>query len=116
MDEAMRCFTLNGAYACMREDHIRGSIEPGKLADITVIDRNIIKDDPEDVLNMNILMTIVDGEIVFERSHYGATIQYTASRLATTDCKLHTKQASRAYVSRSGTRRRNQAVPGGFTQ
>lgn len=67
MEEALECFTLNGAYGCLREDLIRGSIKPGKLADITVIDRNIIKNDPEDVLNMNILMTIVDGKIVFER-------------------------------------------------
>ena len=67
MEEAIRCFTLNGAYACSREDHVRGSIEPGKLADITVVDRNIIQNNPEDVLNMNILMTIVDGKIVYRR-------------------------------------------------
>jgi predicted amidohydrolase YtcJ len=67
MEEAIKAFTLYGAYACMREDKIRGSIKVGKLADITVIDRNIIKNKPEDVLNMNILMTIVDGKIVFEK-------------------------------------------------
>ena len=39
----------------------------GKLADITVIDRNIIENDPEDLLNMKILMTIVDGNVVFEK-------------------------------------------------
>jgi len=66
MEEAIRCFTLNGAYACMREDEIRGSLKAGKLADITVIDRNIVKNDPEDVLNMKIVMTIVDGRIVFD--------------------------------------------------
>ncbi len=66
MEEAIKCFTLYGAYACMREDRGRGSIKPGKLADITVIDRNIIENDPEDVLNMKILMTIVDGNVVFE--------------------------------------------------
>jgi predicted amidohydrolase YtcJ len=67
MEEAIKAFTLYGAYGCMREDKIRGSIKVGKLADITVIDRNIIKNDPEDVLNMTVLMTIVDGKIVFER-------------------------------------------------
>lgn len=67
MEEAIRCFTLNGAYACDREDDIRGSLKVGKLADITVIDRNIVKNDPEDILNMNIMMTIVDGKIVFEK-------------------------------------------------
>ena len=67
MEEAIRCFTLNGAYGCMREDKVRGSIKAGKLADITVIDRNIVKNDPTDVLKMKIMKTIVDGRIVFER-------------------------------------------------
>ena len=67
IEEAMKCFTLNAAYACLREDSIRGSIKTGKLADITIIDRNIIKNDPEDILNMDVLMTIVDGKVVFEK-------------------------------------------------
>jgi len=66
IEEAMRAFTILGAYACMREDEVRGSIKPGKLADITVIDRNIVRN-PDDLLNMEVLMTIVDGRIVFER-------------------------------------------------
>ena len=66
IEEAMRAFTMNGAYASMREDRVRGSIKPGKLADITVIDRNIL-DNPDDLLRMEIEMTIVDGRIVFER-------------------------------------------------
>ena len=67
MEEAIRCFTLHGAYGCMGEDEVRGSIKAGKLADITIIDRNIVKNDPTDVLNMKIIKTIVDGRIVFER-------------------------------------------------
>ncbi|MFC2156547.1 amidohydrolase [Acidobacteriota bacterium] len=67
MEEAIECFTLNGAYACMQEDDIRGSLKAGKLADIVVIDRNIVKNDPTDVLNMTVVMTIVDGEIVFKK-------------------------------------------------
>ena len=67
MDEAIRCFTLNGAYGCMREDSVRGTLKAGKLADIVIIDRNIVKNDPRDVLNMNVLMTIVDGRIVYKK-------------------------------------------------
>ncbi|MBN1272912.1 MAG: amidohydrolase [Candidatus Aminicenantes bacterium] len=67
MSEAIRCFTLNGAYGCMREDKIRGSLQTGKLADLVVLDRNILKNDPTDVLNMNVLMTVVDGKVVFEK-------------------------------------------------
>lgn len=67
MPEALKAYTLYGAYACNREDKIRGSLKPGKLADITVIDRNIVKNNPKDVINMEILMTIVDGEIVYKK-------------------------------------------------
>jgi len=67
MEEAIKCFTLNGAYGCMREDSVRGTLKQGKLADIVVIDRNIVKNDPRDVLNMNVMMTIVDGRIVFRK-------------------------------------------------
>ena len=66
IEEAIRAFTTYGAYACMREDSIRGSISPGMLADITVIDRNIVAN-PSDLLNLEIDMTIVDGRVVFER-------------------------------------------------
>ncbi len=64
--EALKAYTVNNAYAAF-EDKIRGSIKPGKLADIAVCDRNLIKIDPKDILEMNVDMTIVDGRIVFER-------------------------------------------------
>ncbi len=66
MVEAIKCFTLNGAYACMREDEVRGSLKIGKLADIVVIDRNIVKNDPRDVINMKVMLTILDGRIVYK--------------------------------------------------
>ena len=64
--EALKAFTINNAYAAL-DQNIRGSIKTGKLADITVCDRNLIKIDPLDILNMEIEMTIVDGKIVFEK-------------------------------------------------
>jgi predicted amidohydrolase YtcJ len=63
--EALKAYTINNAYAAF-EDHIRGSIKKGKLADITVCDRNLLKIDPQDILKMNVVMTIVDGKIVFQ--------------------------------------------------
>jgi predicted amidohydrolase YtcJ len=63
--EALKAYTINNAYACF-EDEIRGSIEVGKLADIAVCDLNLINCDPKEILDMNVLMTIVDGKIVFE--------------------------------------------------
>ena len=67
MHEALRAYTINNAYAAFESDD-RGSIEAGKLADLTVIDRNLLEIDPQDILNMEIEMTIVDGRIVFQRN------------------------------------------------
>jgi predicted amidohydrolase YtcJ len=49
------------------EGDICGSIRNGKLADITVIDRNLLEIDPAEILDMEIEMTIVDGRVVYER-------------------------------------------------
>jgi predicted amidohydrolase YtcJ len=66
VQEALKAYTINNAYAAF-EGHIRGSIKKGKLADITVCDRNLLKIDPKDILKMNVVMTIVDGKIVFQK-------------------------------------------------
>ena len=63
--EALKAFTINGAYAVYDED-IRGSIKVGKLADLAVCTVNIVEQ-PEDILQMEIAMTIVDGKIVYEK-------------------------------------------------
>ena len=63
--EAIKAYTINNAYAAF-EDNIRGSIKTGKLADITVCDRNLIKMDPKDILKMNTVMTIIGGKIIFQ--------------------------------------------------
>jgi predicted amidohydrolase YtcJ len=64
--EALKAYTINNAIAAFEGD-IRGSLKEGKLADITVCDLNLLEIDPRDILNMNVEMTIVDGEIVFQR-------------------------------------------------
>jgi hypothetical protein len=64
--EALEAYTINNATAAFDGD-TRGSIEPGKLADLTVCDRNLLKIDPKDILQMNVDFTIVDGKVVFER-------------------------------------------------
>jgi predicted amidohydrolase YtcJ len=64
--EALKAYTINNAFAAFESD-IRGSLKEGKLADITVCDLNLLEIDPKDILKMNVEMTIVDGEIVFQR-------------------------------------------------
>ncbi|MBM3311800.1 MAG: amidohydrolase [Candidatus Aminicenantes bacterium] len=66
VEEAIEAYTINGAFAAF-EDGVRGSIEPGKLADFTVFDRNLLKIAPEDILNAVVTHTIVDGAIVFNK-------------------------------------------------
>ncbi|MDT8400989.1 MAG: amidohydrolase [Bacteroidales bacterium] len=64
--EALKAYTVNNAYAAFGSD-IRGCIKEGMLADIAVCDLNLMKCDPGDILDMNIIMTIVDGRIVYKK-------------------------------------------------
>lgn len=64
--EALKAYTVNNAYAAFEDDR-RGMIREGMLADIAVSDLNLIKCNPENILDMNILMTVVDGKIVYEQ-------------------------------------------------
>jgi len=66
VEEALKAYTINNAYAAF-EDDIRGSLEEGKLADITVFDRNLIKIPEDDILNAEVTHTIIDGKIIFEK-------------------------------------------------
>ena len=64
--EAIRMYTIDAAYSVFDENK-RGSVKVGKLADFTVLDQNLMKIDPKNILNTNVLMTIVDGKIIFEK-------------------------------------------------
>jgi predicted amidohydrolase YtcJ len=65
-NEALRSYTINGAYAAFEED-LKGSLTPGKLADITVIDRDITTIPAEQILEAKVAYTIVGGEIRYAR-------------------------------------------------
>ena len=64
--EALKAYTINNAVAAFDGD-TRGSIAEGKLADLVVVDRNLLKIDPKDILKMNVDLTMVGGRIVYER-------------------------------------------------
>lgn len=64
VEEAVRAYTKDAAYAS-GEELIKGSIECGKLADITVLSSDIFKASEEEILEVRVEMTIFDGEIVY---------------------------------------------------
>ena len=64
--EALHAMTLAAAYAGF-EDHHKGSIEVGKLADLTVLDQDLTTVPEEDILNTEVLLTMVGGEVVYQR-------------------------------------------------
>ncbi len=63
--QALKSYTLDGAYAEFEED-FKGSIEIGKAADFTVFDKNIMTVPEMEILEAKSVMTVVNGEIVFE--------------------------------------------------
>jgi len=66
VEEAIRAYTINNANATFEGD-VRGSLEEGKLADITVFDRNLLEIPEDEILNTEVLYTIIDGKVVFEK-------------------------------------------------
>lgn len=64
--DAIRMYTINAAYAGF-EENIKGSIEPGKLADMIVLSDNILKVPVEKILEIEVEMTIINGKIVYEK-------------------------------------------------
>ena len=64
--EAIRCYTLNSAYAA-HEDHIKGSIEVGKLADLIILSDDILAIDPMDIHSLKVDLTMIDGVVEYER-------------------------------------------------
>jgi predicted amidohydrolase YtcJ len=65
--EALRAYTLLGAYSG-REEAVKGSLEVGKLADLAVLDRDILSIPPDDIRRVRVDMTFVGGQLVFQRS------------------------------------------------
>jgi predicted amidohydrolase YtcJ len=64
--DAIKAYTINGAYLEGTEKE-KGSFEPGKLADMVVLDRDILTIDPNEIIEAKAMMTIVGGEVVYER-------------------------------------------------
>ena len=60
----MKSYTLDAAFGAFEED-IKGSIDIGKYADFTVFDQDFMELDEEKILGTKVIMTVVNGEVVF---------------------------------------------------
>jgi len=65
-EEALRSYTLNGAYASF-EENILGSLTVGKLADITVLSQDIMTVPENEIPKTQVVMTIVGGKVLYQR-------------------------------------------------
>jgi len=66
-EEALRSYTVNNAYAAF-EENVKGSLAPGKLADITVLSRDILTIPEDQILSTDVVYTIVGGKIAYENA------------------------------------------------
>ena len=64
VEEALRAWTLGGAYAAFEEKH-KGSIEQGKLADFVVLSADPTREKPEHIEDIRVEKTFVGGKLVF---------------------------------------------------
>jgi predicted amidohydrolase YtcJ len=69
-EEALKMFTTWAAYASF-EENIKGSLEPGKLADLTVFSKDLMTVPEAEILDAATVMTIINGEVVFEKGAPG---------------------------------------------
>jgi predicted amidohydrolase YtcJ len=65
-EEALKSYTLNGAYAAF-EENLKGSLAPGKLADITVLSKDIMTIPEDEIPTAQIVYTIVAGKVMYKR-------------------------------------------------
>ena len=64
VEEAVRAYTIHGAWTQFAEG-LKGTVEPGKLADLVVLDRDIFAIPPEEIGQVKVRLTVFDGKIIF---------------------------------------------------
>jgi len=66
MEEAIELYTLGSAYASFEEE-LKGSIQPGKLADMAVLSQNLLEISEDKIQETEVVYTIFDGRVIYER-------------------------------------------------
>jgi hypothetical protein len=65
VQEALVAYTINAAYASF-DEHRKGTLEPGKLADFVILDRDILSIPPQTIKDTKVVMTVVGGKVVYD--------------------------------------------------
>ncbi len=68
VEEALKAYTLTAAYASY-EEKLKGSLQPGRLADFVILDANLLQIDPASIKDVKVKMTVVGGKVVYEAGH-----------------------------------------------
>lgn len=80
VEEAGRAYTTGSAFAEFQES-VKGTITPGKLADLVIVSRDIFKIDPTEIEKARVVMTIMDGRVVYEELRFATTESFTNTSL-----------------------------------
>ena len=64
VEQAVTAYTINNAWSGFQENDL-GTIEPGKLADVVMLDANIFESPAQDIINTSVLMTIIGGQVMY---------------------------------------------------
>ena len=83
-EQALKMFTIWPAYVAF-EENLRGTIEAGKLADLTVLSADIMRIPEMDILKTHCVMTVIGGEIVYQASSSEAARETDFTRVPATD-------------------------------
>lgn len=65
VEDAVRAYTINGAYATL-EENTKGSIEVDKFADFTIVEENIFTLTPNEIKDVKVISTILNGDVIYE--------------------------------------------------
>lgn len=68
VEEAVKCYTINNAYASFDEKE-KGSIEPGKYADLVLLSDDIFTISPEKIKEVEVILTVFDGKVIYQLNH-----------------------------------------------
>jgi predicted amidohydrolase YtcJ len=69
--QVLRAATMNASYE-LHQELSTGSLEAGKLADLIVLDRNVLTIPAEEIAQVKVLQTVVGGRVVYEREGFAA--------------------------------------------